>query len=215
MIELNDTLFIAEGSHRATYRHPSDPHKCIKIVKSGALEERRKRNKKWYKRLRPLSAFDETQKEIKAYSYFGNDTRKLDHIPQFYGMIHTSLGPGMLLELIALENGTPAPKLVELLREKRHTNAIRDALITLANNLISSSTAVRDLSVHDMRVRKKPDGTLKLYIVDGLGGSELIPLSNIPLLARYKAIRRFNRFFRKIMQDYPELDLPIFTFSHE
>lgn len=207
MITLNDSLFIGEGSHRAAYRHPEDDRKCLKIVKEGSLEKRRKNNKKWYKRMRKLSSFDETHKDLQAYRQFGSDEEKLKHIPHFYGMVETSLGPGMLLDLIMNENGTPARTLANHLESGENRNRLTEALNALGKHLIMFSIAVRDFSIGDIRVREGLDGSLTLFIVDGLGGSEFIPLSKIPFFARLKATRRVDRFFGKIMQNYPDLEL--------
>ncbi len=215
MIELNDSLFIAEGSHRATYRHPADDGKCLKIVKSGSLEKRRKRNKKWYKRLRRLSAFDETHKDLQAYRQFGTDEDKLKHIPRFHGMVETSLGPAMLLDLVSNEDGTPALSLRDYLNSEKNRNSLKEALVELGQHLVAQAIVVRDFSIGDVMVRKELNEEIKLFIVDGLGGSELIPLSSIPFFARLKAARRVDRFFEKIMQNYPDLQLHPTTVPHE
>jgi hypothetical protein len=131
----------------------------------------------------------------------------MEHIPRFYGMVETSLGPAMLLERIVNEDGTPARTLKSHLESGSNPDHIRNALLTLATNLIATSIAVRDFSVWNALVLEKETEEFKLFIVDGLGGSEFIPLSIIPHFAKRKAIRRVNRFFAKVMQDYPGLDL--------
>lgn len=208
MINLNDSLFIAKGSHRAIYRHPENDEKCLKVVIKGSLEQRRKNNKKWYKRLRKLSTFDETYKDLQAYQKLGADKEKLKHIPRFYGMVETSFGSAMFLDLIINEDGTPARSLASHLESGEDRGKLREALVELGKYLIDHAIAVRDFSIHDVMARESLDGEIKLFIVDGLGGSEFIPLSKIPHFARHKAIRRANRFFGKIMQDYPKLNLP-------
>ena len=207
MIELNNSLFIAEGSHRAIYRHPEDKRKCLKIVKSGSLERRRKRNKKWYKRLRRLSSFDETRKDLQAYRQFGTNTEKLKHIPRFYGMVETSLGPAMLLDLIVNEDGSASRPLGSHLESGKNRGPLKNALLDLGQHLIAQAIIVRDFSIGDVMVREGVDGNIALFVVDGLGGSELIPLSKIPFFARLKAIRRVERFFEKIMKRYPDMEL--------
>ena len=207
MIELNDSLFIAEGSHRAIYHHPVDAGKCLKIVKEGSLENRRKNNKKWYKRMRKLSSFDETHKEIKAYRKFGTDVEKLEHIPHFYGMVETSMGSAMLLDLVLNGNGSVAHTLSSHLESGRNRDQLTEALNTLGEYLLTFSIAVRDFSAGDIRVSENHAGKLTLFIVDGLGGSEFIPLSKIPFFAQRKAARRVHRFFEKIMKQYPDLEL--------
>ncbi len=209
MIELNQSLFIGEGSHRATYQHPADPGKCLKVVKPGTLEHRKRTNKKWYKRLRKLSAFDETHKDVQAYKQFGSDPEKLRHIPLFYGMVETSRGSAMLLDRIINEDGTAAQTLTNHLERGQKLDQLTEALLALRENLINTRISIRDFATNDVLVRQNQNGTFKLYIIDGFGGSEFIPLSVIPYFARKKAARRVNRFFHKIMQRYPELELPL------
>ena len=209
MIDLNDSLFIAEGSHRATYRHPSDETRCLKVVKEGSLEKRRKNNRKWYKRLRKLSSFDETHKDLQAYRQFKDNEEKLKHIPRFYGMAETSLGSAMLLELISNEDGTPARSLARRLESGENRDELREALIVLGTHLIKHAIVVRDFSMGDVLVRENRDGKLKLYVIDGLGGTELIPISKVPFFAQLKATRKVQRFYEKVMQGYPGLALPM------
>lgn len=209
MITLNDSLFIGEGSHRAAYRHPEDDRKCLKIVKEGSLEKRRKNNKKWYKRMRKLSAFDETHKDLQFYRQFEGNEEMLRYIPCFYGMVETNLGPAMLLDLISNEDGTPACSLAHHLESGKDRDKLTKALIALGEHLIKSTIVVRDFSAGDIIVRESMAGELKLFVVDGLGGKELVPISKIPFFARRKATRRVHRLFEKVRQGYPELALPI------
>ena len=208
MIKLNNSLFLGEGSHRATYRHPDDKKKCLKIVKAGSLEKRRKNNSKWYKRLRKLSSFDETHKDLQAYRQFKDNEEKLKHIPRFYGMVETSLGSAMLLDLIINEDGSPALSLADHLKSGKNRDELREALIVLGTHLIKRAIVVRDFSMGDLLVRENRDGNLKLYVIDGLGGTELIPFSKVPFFARLKATRKVQRFYGKVTQSYPDLALP-------
>ena len=207
-IPLEPSLFIAEGSHRAIYHHPEQADKCLKIVKAGSLEKRRQRNKKWYKRLRKLSSFDETKKDLQAYRQFRKRNTDLSHIPRFHGMVKTSLGPAMLLDLVTNEDGTPARSLASHL-ESTEKVRIAAALTALAAYLMESAIVVRDFSIYDVMVREGRDGSLKLFIIDGLGGKELIPLSSIRYFARLKAERRVRRFYSKILAHHPDLSLEL------
>ncbi len=206
-IKLDDALFLGEGSHRAAYRHPEDPAKCLKIVKPGTLEERRRNNKKWYKRLRKIEAFDETRKDLKAYRQLGSG-EKLSHIPRFHGMVETSKGPAMLLDLVVNEDGSPATPLANHLDAQGSKQRVKSSLLELGRHLIDSTIIVRDFSIGDVMVRECLDGRLKLYVVDGLGVSEFIPISRIPYFAKRTAARRVDRFFGKIMRTYPDMELP-------
>lgn len=206
MIELNKYLFIAEGSHRAVYRHPDRPDRCLKVVKPGSLESRRRNNKKWYKRLRRLSSFDETHTELNAYRRL-NSRKSIRHIPLFHGMVETSMGQAMLLDFITNEDGSTARSVAQHAQSGLNKKELEQALQTLGHYLIESRLVVRDFNASDLMVKEHSNGHLTLYVVDGLGESELIPISKIPYFARKKATRRVLRFFGKVMRQYPELNL--------
>jgi hypothetical protein len=207
MIELDPSLLIGEGSHRATYRHPDDPALCLKVVKPGTLEIRRRNNRKWYKRLRPVESFDETDKDLKAYGRLKPDSDVFKHIPRFYRMVETSHGPAMLLERITNEDGSPSRPLKFYLEQTGSHAQLRSAILTLGNHLIACAFVIRDFHIKDVMVSERSDGTLRLYVVDGFGASELIPFSRIRYFARRTATRRVQRFYDKIMRHYPDITL--------
>ncbi|QBG46588.1 hypothetical protein EGM51_03945 [Verrucomicrobia bacterium S94] len=204
-IELDESLFISKGSHRETYRHPQDENMCLKVVIPGSLERRRSKNRKWYKRLRSLSKFDETNKELPAYQEIERQGIQMTHIPKFYGMVDTNRGRGMLLELIQNEDGTRARSLRDHLDQAKDINRYEKPLLELGQYLIESALVIRDFSVRDLLVKEFRDGHLKMYVVDGFGGHTMIPLNRIRIFAHAAARRRVRRFFRNIAQRYPGL----------
>jgi hypothetical protein len=66
MIDLSNLSPFASGGNRDCYEHPTNPNICIKVTKSGILENIR-RNKAWYKRLRSSKSFDDNLREESAY----------------------------------------------------------------------------------------------------------------------------------------------------
>ncbi|MEI6891166.1 MAG: YrbL family protein [Pontiella sp.] len=207
MIELDENLLIGRGSHRETYRHPEKEGLCLKVLIPGKLELRRSRNKKWYKRLRRLSQFDETNKELEAYKRMGKLQIPMTHFPKFYGMVETSRGRGMLLDLIENEDGTAVRSLKQHLASAADCSIYTKPLEELAQYLMDNAVVIRDFSIGDLLVKEFGDGQLRVYVVDGFGGYTMIPLTRCRAFARLAVKRRVKRLFRVITNQYPTVSL--------
>ncbi len=193
MLEITSHEPIATGSHRSIYIHPHDENKILKITNLETLRARRQHSK-WTKRIRPLRTFDETHKELKAlrqwHKKYGDSIYA--HIPRFYGLVETSKGLAMELEFI--HNDGRVMNLKAYINENGKTAAVKKAVDDLGRFIEKYSLIVRDFSLANVAV-KVVDGAPVLYVIDGYGTSELIPVSKIPIIARRKAKRRFQRFF--------------------
>lgn len=64
MIELNDSLLFAKGGRRICFVHPDDQYKCVKILSPNGNPVKRRKKAVWYKKLRPLSLFDDNLREL-------------------------------------------------------------------------------------------------------------------------------------------------------
>ena len=109
MIIIDKDSFLARGSHRCIYlyndNNKTNP-KCLKIVFPEGQKILRRQNKHWYKRIRPISWFNENKKEIKAYKILSKKEkngsivgeRVFEFVPRFYGIIKTNLGKAMIID---------------------------------------------------------------------------------------------------------------------
>ncbi len=194
MIEIIAQEPISSGSHRVIYAHPTDENRILKITNFETLRGRRATSK-WTKRIRPLATFDETNKELKAlrlwHKKYGDAIYA--HIPRFYGMVETS--KGLAMELDFIHNEGKVTSLRGFIKENGKTDAIRKAVDDLGRFITKYSLIIRDFALANVAV-KLVDGQPVLYIIDGYGSSELIPVSRIPMIARQKAKRRFRRFYK-------------------
>ena len=100
-IILRKDNYIAEGSHRRIYLHDNYPGKCLKITMIEGQRYLKENTPHFWKKLRPLSWFDESRKEIRAYRILENKKQEIfDFIPRFYGLVKTNLGNAMLVDYI-------------------------------------------------------------------------------------------------------------------
>lgn len=192
IIDLSDAEPFAEGGRRWCYRHPDNPDLCIKIAKQEAMRQRRE-DGPFYRRLRPLRAFDDNHEEIKGYRQLPV-RRVLDNeraplwlnLPRCYGFFETSLGEGLVLDYYHID-GMPAPTVQDLVRQDGMTPKIQSALEDFAAVLSTNQLVTRAIIPHNIVMAA--DGRIKL--IDGIGGRNLIPI------AEWFPFPRFNVFARR------------------
>lgn len=169
-IELGECEPFAEGGSRLCFEHPDDPHRCIKIVKQGRIEELRQRAPV-FKRLRPDRAFDDNEREIDAYQQRAiklGDERLWLHLPRQYGYSETSMGPGLVTDLIRNSEGI-ADNLENYIKRDGMTDALSKALDEFCDWLRDTQVLTKNLLPHNVLVKAHDDGRLQLYVIDGIG----------------------------------------------
>ncbi|MFO7936265.1 MAG: YrbL family protein [Kiritimatiellia bacterium] len=199
MIELKHIKWLDQGANRVCYIHPDDPGKVLKIIKPWKRAELKRRIAPFYKRFRSVRCFDDNQQELKALRLLEKKKNASRHFPKCYGMVDTDLGQALCLEYVCSgwKEGE-ALSLEKYLHANGFTPEIMKALDDLFGFLYENIIITRDMRCFNIMVRYVDD-KINLVIVDGLGNSEFIPVSNfIPAVGRLKIQRKFNRFKNRL-----------------
>ena len=208
MIDLSKSIPFAEGGRRICFLHPDDCNLCIKIAKQDQILKRRAKAP-LYRRLRPLSAFDDNMDEIKGYRQIVvrraiNDKASplWQHIPHCYGFIDTNLGPGLVSDYYQV-NGKTAPTVEKILFTEGLTSQLEKALQQFATFLHESLLVTRAILPHNLVIAA--DGRVKL--IDGIGGRNFIPIAetfpfpHYNFIAKQKAKKRVNEMWARVEAD--------------
>ena len=191
MIDLSNSSPFASGGNRDCYEHPTNPNVCIKVTKSGILENIRK-NKAWYKRLRSTKSFDDNLREESAYKQSAIssplDSTIWEHLAKWHGMIDTNLGQASETELIKNDNEI-AETLESYLFREGLTEEIKVAISIFETWLRKHRVLTKNIIPHNI-VLKKNGAFLSLKIIDGLGCSLFLPL---PQYSKFFANRYIER----------------------
>jgi len=202
-IILKDKEILFRGGNRLCFVHPDDHNKILKVVTPEKKPEARRRAAPLYKKFRPLRAFDINLKEFNACERLGRKGDKVwRHFPRCFGIVKTDLGDALCQELIREEDGSIAKTLGFYLNEKSVTKemkrAVDEFLLFLLNNMI----VVRDLRTENLIVRKKT-GDLSVYMIDGIGNADFLPIADISnTWTKYKIKRKLNKFKRSMTTLY-------------
>ncbi|WP_043319382.1 YrbL family protein [Microbulbifer sp. HZ11] len=212
MIDLSNCKPFAKGGNRNCFRHPDFPDRCVKVMLPGRLAELRARAP-WYKSLVRDSHFDDNARELagyqqKALRHAGPDSAVWQHLPRYYGIHETSLGPGSVSELFTDQQGTPAPTLENYLQDHGLDGRIEKALQQFSDWLRATGVLTKNLLPHNFVVIPK-SGNLSLYLIDGLGSAAALPLSEHFEVSRQRYIsRRIERMWKRIHWELSDRSIP-------
>ena len=172
-----------EGRERACYVHPEDPRLAIKIP-TGPVSKQTERDIKAYKRL-------------KKRGLAGNP-----HLPKYHGVCETSIGPGIVVELIRNYDGEISRPLSWYLAQGVPVEEFDTFLENMKQSFLQDLIIFNhDMQTGNLLFQKTSMGSARLVVIDGLGDTVALDwLDNIPFLVRRKLNRRWKRFIRRLQR---------------
>ncbi|MFA0813000.1 YrbL family protein [Microbulbifer epialgicus] len=210
MIDLGQSQPFASGGNRFCYRHPQEPLLCIKIMRPGRTMELLGRAP-WYKRWRGEKYFDDNLREQEGYSQRALQQEQKGlwrHLPRWYGIQQTNLGPGVVTDLILDSEGNPAPTLRQYLNEHGLNGEVQSALERFTEWLLEYGVLTKNLIAHNLVVREE-EGKLQIYVVDGLGCASFLPLPQVSdFFAKRYIQRRIQRMWLRVEWELSDKSTP-------
>ncbi|WP_237067564.1 YrbL family protein [Microbulbifer guangxiensis] len=202
MIDLSGQSPFASGGNRHCFRHPQDSGKCVKVMRTGRIEELRRRAP-WYKRLAGNRRFDDNLREQDGYRQralrnAGEASNAWRHLARWYGIEATSEGPAAVTELVTDEHGQPAMTLERYLQCNGLDETIEAALHRFARWLRETGLLTKNILPHNLVIREET-GQPELVLIDGIGCAAFLPLAEYFPHSRKRYIqRRIERMWRRI-----------------
>ncbi|OCG32668.1 hypothetical protein A9G34_00545 [Gilliamella sp. Choc4-2] len=195
MIQLTDKDYISKGLHRKCYHHPDDPNKCIKINYNEGAEQ-------------------ETNREIAYYKHLIKRNISWNTLAKYYGPVQTSLGEGQLFELIRDYDGKISTSLDKFFADEQLTKQHYDELVAslreLKSELLQNRIITMTIKSKNILFQRVSPNQNRLIIIDNIGNSTFIPVSNyISFFATAKIERKWQQFLKLILHENwynPELN---------
>lgn len=206
MLTLADQEPFAIGGTRRCYVHPHDERLCVKVLRPDRTAAARLADAHGWRRLKGRRGFDDQRKELKAYRQLaGRPTRDWTHVPRCHGTVRTDQGLGIVTELHRDWHGGFPLNLEQLLPASRGmTDALAAAIDEFTAWLRRERFLSRDLLPHNIIAVALAPARYRLVIVDGIGNSELLPLSNwFAACARRKVERKIRKFHQRVRMLLP------------
>jgi len=172
---------IGEGRERACYVHPDDPRLAIKIP-TGKVTAQTRRDIQFYKRLKKRGLV------------------KNAHLPRYHGLCETSIGPGIVVDLIRNYDGEIARPLNWYLAQGVPVEEFDAYLEEMKQSFVQDLIIFNhDMHSGNLLFQKTSMGSARLIAIDGLGDTVTFDwLDNIPFLVRRKINRRWKRFLKRL-----------------
>ncbi|MCE0733813.1 hypothetical protein LWH48_13620 [Halomonas sp. G15] len=183
MPDLRNWKVIGRGDERICYQHPNDIGRCIKL-------SRREKAK-------------QTLRELRYFRYLQRRRVPFTLIPEFFGVVEYEDFIGIEQQLVLDDQGKLPPNVADYLTTPltpEQVNHLWAGLCALKAYLLAYNVVPCDLVMSNLLVIERSDATT-VILIDGLGSSEFIPLSDyVPWLGRRKIRRKWARFMEKTVR---------------
>ncbi len=191
MITINKSALIGKGHHREVYRHPNDPNLCIKIIFDTNYDSR------------------EIQRELNYYKHLEKKGATWEMLPRYHGDIETNLGTGSVFDMILDFDGSISRSLGHYLNSNEKTTTYFDDLLIslsmLKSYLLKNKVVTKSLAHRNIVCQKSESGIGRLVLIDNIGNTEFLPISNhVGFMARKKIMRKWRRFEYKLLSEFPD-----------
>lgn len=188
MIDLDQSLLLGKGFHKACYQHPTDPDLCVKIVINQAIDAT-----KQFKR--------ELKHNLALQKRFGKKAVK--GLSCYLGTVETNLGTGYLFELVLDDDGKVSKSLADYLENKEFVAynyaQIQADLNILKQRLLDQSIIPMTIYPYNLLYRRKKEQEFELIIIDDIGTASFIPLEYYSKgFADSRIKRKWERFLKDI-----------------
>ena len=186
-VYLSPQLFVAEGSDRKCYRHPTAADRCIKLLHPEIRPARFRSELRYYRRL---------------------ERRGVDfsHLTRYRGMIGTSLGNGAVFDMVLDDDDRISRHLVDYLAQQDPdvNRWIIAEIERLQQNLYQQWIVCHDLNPRNILVKRLSYDEYRLVVINGIGDDDFIPLASYsPACARRKLVNVWNRDYRDWYASFP------------
>lgn len=178
LIDLSAAQPVAAGSERDIYQHPHDPGLLIKII-NGVRANEPGRRRPWHKRFHREQKHRVFLTELAEYvstSVHAGGLQGNTLLARISGLVNTTLGLGLAVEKIVDDHGRLAPTLQQLTAEQGYNEGLRRQVRDFFVALTDAHIIFNDVSARNIVVGRNNDGAIGLYLVDGYGSKQLLPI---------------------------------------
>lgn len=204
MLKLRHTRPLFVGGTRYVFQHPEHASRCVKVLRPDRTGAARKLLRRDFKRYLPARFLDDQLKEIKAYGELMPQASEAlwRHVPRYHGTVTTDMGTGIVTQLMRNADGSWPKNLRDLLPAGM-TGELAAGIREFEDAVQQLRILSRNLLPHNIIAVREEHG-YRVMLVDGIGNSELLPVSNWSnFFADRKTARKIQRFRQRCAELLP------------
>ncbi|MBR4904973.1 MAG: hypothetical protein IKZ53_09915 [Selenomonadaceae bacterium] len=193
ILKVNEELLIGSGSRQATYIHPLDKTKCVKI---------------------PHNQNDsDFRKEMRYRRICARKLEKSRLVTEYFGTVETNFGLGYVFERVLDYDGKTSKNLKDFLPkiapDTQTLHRIWTILLNFKSDFLHENIAMVDTNITNFMVQEPVRNSYRVRIVDNIGSHVLIPLIYyFEFAAARKAKHSWNLIVEWLAINYPEIIPP-------
>jgi len=178
---LKDAKLIGTGVQRYCYEDPDDKNRCIKVS------------------INSTRANDLEEKYLK---FLQKKNISWEHLTKLYAREDTDMGDGLVFDLVRDFDGEISKSIDYYMQNENAfllINNFTKKLKDLKQYMFDNGVIVKDISQYNVLFQRVSKNNGKFMIIDGVGNSEAIPVSNYIRYFQKRRIKKYwDRFIRRI-----------------
>ncbi len=198
VLDLSEAEWLGRGWKRDCFLHPGDPNLCVKVASDERLPHMALRERVIsVLRGRSIGSLNNEQ-EWAAFQQYGE--KLSGFVPTYRGLIDTSLGKGLVVEMVRDASGAPSKNLkdwLETASDDRGANLARQ-FRAFFDILLRENIWLMDLNHQNFLIQELENGTVRPWLIDLkrlTDNKEMFQVSSwSKTLKRRKLRRRISRF---------------------
>ena len=168
---------IGEGAGRKVYAYPGRPEWIIKLHKPFRKKRFHVLRRKLRYMGRRFGRYRHSMFEAEEYAAMVARTDRIpDFVPGYRGLIWVEGQVGAVFDAVRQADGPISPTLRNFLKAEGYSPALEAAINHLWEQVITFRCVVSDPNLSNALVQRREDGSLRLWLVDGLGERTVIPI---------------------------------------
>jgi hypothetical protein len=204
LLELAGLRPIASGAERLVYQHPYDPSLLVKVIDFPAMAEHLSTRplRRWRKNHQREGAYRNHVAELAEYTAAQNVAAGRWKVPmaRVLGLAQTDMGLGLLVEKITDGKGGLAPTVEQIVREQGLGEKLARELDYFFDTLADHHIILNDVSARNVVLGQNADGEPGLYLIDGFGSKQAVPVfAYSKTLNRQRILRKYHRLKAKLV----------------
>ncbi len=174
---LTDADKIGEGRGRRVYAYPGHPEWIIKLHKPFRKKKLQLLRRQMRYMGRRFGKYRHSIFEAEEYTAMVARTDRIpDFVPGYRGLVMAQGEIGAVFDAIRQPDGQIAPTLRQFLVAEGYSPALEAAINHLWAQVVAFRCVVSDPNLSNALVQRRDDGSLRLWLVDGLGERTVIPI---------------------------------------